>query len=169
MQTRCKIRKMGNCLQIFLWSLLLHFFGKWIFFWSMHISVIILCQHRIQLCLSRSNKTEKSFSPLGFAKNDHGLFCSKSKTRQQDNKTTMVGEKHGPMRLRSWLVALNTFFTPCISLFYISNFYIEISKISNINPYAGLICLLKSMQQTHLQNWIFTIFFIKIFLVQIRL
>ena len=39
-----KIRKMGNCLQIFLWSTFA-LFGKWIFFWSMHISVIILCQH----------------------------------------------------------------------------------------------------------------------------
>ena len=41
---QCKIRKMGNCLQIFLWSTFA-LFGKWIFFWSMHISVIILCQH----------------------------------------------------------------------------------------------------------------------------
>ena len=29
---QCKIRKMGNCLQIFLWSTFALFWGKWIFF-----------------------------------------------------------------------------------------------------------------------------------------
>ena len=42
-------------------------------------------------CLDlQKNMTEKSFSPIGCAINDHGLyglFCSKSETRQQDDNS----------------------------------------------------------------------------------
>ena len=52
------------------------------------LSKLILQKLSYKSDISKENKTEKSFSPIGCPINDHGLyglFCSKSETRRKDN------------------------------------------------------------------------------------